>query len=164
MSTKEQVLNVDEAESPVSLSQCFDKSVEPAKFIFDVALSTAIAANGKHEVEAAVPKGPLTPEMLDKMNRYWRAANYLCIGQIYLFENPVVTRATQSGTDQTKTARALGNFSRAKSHLHPSKPAHQRARRKYHLHRGSRTRRSIAQCKLVSRRHVYRSPPGDHAG
>jgi len=28
--------------------------------------------------------------MLDKMNRYWRATNYLCIGQIYLFENPLV--------------------------------------------------------------------------
>jgi xylulose-5-phosphate/fructose-6-phosphate phosphoketolase len=28
--------------------------------------------------------------MLDKMNRYWRAANYLCIGQIYLFENPLL--------------------------------------------------------------------------
>jgi xylulose-5-phosphate/fructose-6-phosphate phosphoketolase len=28
--------------------------------------------------------------MLDKMNRYWRAANYLCIGQIYLFDNPLL--------------------------------------------------------------------------
>jgi xylulose-5-phosphate/fructose-6-phosphate phosphoketolase len=31
--------------------------------------------------------------MLDKMNRYWRAANYLCIGQIYLFENPLLREA-----------------------------------------------------------------------
>jgi xylulose-5-phosphate/fructose-6-phosphate phosphoketolase len=61
-----------------------------SSFIFDVALSTAIAANGAVEVKAPVPTGPLAPEMLDKMNRYWRAANYLCIGQIYLFENPLL--------------------------------------------------------------------------
>ncbi|MCA1686969.1 MAG: hypothetical protein LC745_13570, partial [Planctomycetia bacterium] len=26
---------------------------------------------------------PLTPELLRKMDAYWRAANYLAIGQIY---------------------------------------------------------------------------------
>jgi xylulose-5-phosphate/fructose-6-phosphate phosphoketolase len=55
-----------------------------------VSLSTAIAANGKTEEKAPKLKGPLSPEMLDKMNRYWRAANYLCIGQICLFDNPLL--------------------------------------------------------------------------
>ncbi|MFY9779754.1 MAG: phosphoketolase family protein [Candidatus Baltobacteraceae bacterium] len=59
-------------------------------FGFDVSLSTAVAANGTRPAAVPVPKGPLTPEMLDKMHRYWRAANYLCIGQIYLFENPLL--------------------------------------------------------------------------
>ncbi|MGC2503258.1 MAG: hypothetical protein WA400_14120, partial [Silvibacterium sp.] len=86
MSTKEQVLTVDEVSSPVSLSQCYEKAFTSSDFIFEAGLSTAIAADGKQEATAAIPKGPLTPEMLDKMNRYWRAANYLCIGQIYLFE------------------------------------------------------------------------------
>jgi hypothetical protein len=54
-----------------------DKSAKSSTFIFDVNLSTAIAANGKPEAQAPVPKGPLPPDMLDKMNRYWRAANYL---------------------------------------------------------------------------------------
>ena len=36
--------------------------------------------------------GPLAPEMLDKKDRYWRAANYPCIGQIYLFENPLLPK------------------------------------------------------------------------
>jgi len=27
---------------------------------------------------------PLSPELLRKMNAYWRAANYLSVGQIYL--------------------------------------------------------------------------------
>jgi hypothetical protein len=44
-----------------------------AEFIFDASLSTAIAANGKTEVREMVPKGPLSPELLDRMNRYWLA-------------------------------------------------------------------------------------------
>jgi phosphoketolase len=32
--------------------------------------------------------GPLSPELLAKMNAYWRAANYLSMGQIYLKGNP----------------------------------------------------------------------------
>jgi xylulose-5-phosphate/fructose-6-phosphate phosphoketolase len=59
-------------------------------FLFDSALSTAIAANGHHEATAPVPSGPLAPVMLDRMHRYWQATNYLCIGQIYLFENPLL--------------------------------------------------------------------------
>jgi xylulose-5-phosphate/fructose-6-phosphate phosphoketolase len=33
---------------------------------------------------------PLTPEELRKLNAYWRAANYLSVGQIYLYENPLL--------------------------------------------------------------------------
>ena len=32
----------------------------------------------------------LTPEQLRKMNAYWRAANYVSVGQIYLYENPLL--------------------------------------------------------------------------
>ena len=33
---------------------------------------------------------PLTPDEVNKINAYWRAANYLSIGQIYLLENPLL--------------------------------------------------------------------------
>src|SRR5438552_4186220 len=33
---------------------------------------------------------PLSPELLDRMQRYWNAANYLTVGQIYLAENPLL--------------------------------------------------------------------------
>ena len=33
---------------------------------------------------------PLSPKELDLINAYWRAANYLSIGQIYLFKNPLL--------------------------------------------------------------------------
>jgi xylulose-5-phosphate/fructose-6-phosphate phosphoketolase len=33
---------------------------------------------------------PLSPDLLSKMHAYWRAANYLSVGQIYLYENPLL--------------------------------------------------------------------------
>ena len=33
---------------------------------------------------------PLSPELLRKMDAYWRAANYLAVGQIYLYDNPLL--------------------------------------------------------------------------
>lgn len=50
---------------------------------------------------SGIHQGPLSPDMLDKMNRYWCAANYLCLGQIYLFDKPLVTGAAQGRTDQS---------------------------------------------------------------
>lgn len=32
----------------------------------------------------------LSPELLQKMNAYWHAANYLSVGQIYLYDNPLL--------------------------------------------------------------------------
>jgi xylulose-5-phosphate/fructose-6-phosphate phosphoketolase len=41
------------------------------------------AEDGREEV-------PLAPDLLRKMDAYWRAANYLSVGQIYLFDNPLL--------------------------------------------------------------------------
>ncbi|MGA2603181.1 MAG: phosphoketolase family protein [Verrucomicrobiia bacterium] len=35
---------------------------------------------------------PLTPELLRKMDAYWRAVNYLSVGQIYLYDNPLLKK------------------------------------------------------------------------
>jgi xylulose-5-phosphate/fructose-6-phosphate phosphoketolase len=37
-----------------------------------------------------IKKKPLTPDLLKKMDAYWRAANYLSVGQIYLYDNPLL--------------------------------------------------------------------------
>ena len=37
--------------------------------------------------------GPLSTEELRAMDAWWRAANYLSVGQIYLMDNPLVARA-----------------------------------------------------------------------
>ena len=37
-------------------------------------------------------KQPLSQEMLDKMDAYWRASNYLSAGQLYLLDNPLLKK------------------------------------------------------------------------
>jgi xylulose-5-phosphate/fructose-6-phosphate phosphoketolase len=49
------------------------------------AVATAIKAT-------ETPTGPLSQEEVDRMNAYWRAANYLSVGQIYLKDNPLLKR------------------------------------------------------------------------
>ncbi len=39
-----------------------------------------------------MPEGPLSPEILRKIDAWWRAANYLAVGQIYLCDNPLLQR------------------------------------------------------------------------
>src|SRR5450756_794688 len=38
------------------------------------------------------PNQQLDPGLLQKMNAYWRAANYLSVGQIYLYDNPLLKK------------------------------------------------------------------------
>lgn len=45
-------------------------------------------ADGGHDL-AFVP-GPLGPDSLRRIDSYWRAANYLSVGQIYLMANPLL--------------------------------------------------------------------------
>ena len=34
----------------------------------------------------------LSPELLHRMDAYWRAANYLSVGRIYRYDNPLLNR------------------------------------------------------------------------
>ena len=46
------------------------------------------AGNGQ---TATAPPAPLSPTELDRINAWWRAANYLSVGQIYLLDNPLLS-------------------------------------------------------------------------
>ena len=41
------------------------------------------------------PREPLSPEILRKMDAYWRACNYLSVGMLYLRENPLLQEPLQ---------------------------------------------------------------------
>src|SRR6201993_1824274 len=47
------------------------------------------------DVSKAAAVGPLSAEELRKMHAYWRAANYLSVGQIYLMDNPLLKEPLQ---------------------------------------------------------------------
>jgi xylulose-5-phosphate/fructose-6-phosphate phosphoketolase len=62
---------------------------------FNAALSTVVEIDEKSQhtenlAAGAKPNGPLSAELLGKIHRYWCAANYLCVGQIYLLDNPLL--------------------------------------------------------------------------
>ena len=46
----------------------------------------------KAKVERETKGGPLTEDELRRMDAYWRAANYLSVGQIYLLNNPLLKK------------------------------------------------------------------------
>ena len=39
---------------------------------------------------AAPDTGPLSRAELEELDAYWRASNYLSVGQIYLYDNPLL--------------------------------------------------------------------------
>jgi xylulose-5-phosphate/fructose-6-phosphate phosphoketolase len=41
---------------------------------------------------ASPPTTPLSSDLLQKIDAYWRAANYLSVGQIYLYDNPLLRK------------------------------------------------------------------------
>ncbi|WP_048497091.1 phosphoketolase family protein [Marinobacter subterrani] len=57
--------------------------------------------------KSSVEPGPLAPDELHRMDAYWRAANYLSVGQIYLRDNPLLTEPL---TPEHVKARLLGHW------------------------------------------------------
>ena len=48
--------------------------------------------NTAAQAPATSPQPPLSEELLSRMDAYWRAANYLSVGQLYLYDNPLLKR------------------------------------------------------------------------
>ena len=53
---------------------------------------TPASTNSPAKPDQKAVQPPLSSEMLAKMDAYWRAANYLSVGQIYLKDNPLLER------------------------------------------------------------------------
>ena len=54
--------------------------------------SPATVSPAVRDGEDLKSRKPLSPDLLQKMNAYWRAANYLSVGQIYLYDNPLLKK------------------------------------------------------------------------
>jgi xylulose-5-phosphate/fructose-6-phosphate phosphoketolase len=53
------------------------------------------SASATGSAKTAASNQPLSPEQLQKVHAYWRAANYLSVGQIYLYANPLLREPLQ---------------------------------------------------------------------
>ena len=99
---------------------------------------------------------PLTHEELRKMDAYWRAANYLSVGQIYLYDNPLLSEPL---TLEHIKPRLLGHWGTTPGlnfiyvHL---QPAHQEARPEHDLHRRPGPRRPGTGGQHLPRGHLQR--------
>jgi xylulose-5-phosphate/fructose-6-phosphate phosphoketolase len=58
-------------------------------------------------VDERVAAGPLAPSELELLDAYWRAANYLSVGQIYLLDNPLLKEPLEP---KHVKPRLLGHF------------------------------------------------------
>ena len=56
--------------------------------------------------KAAESAQPLSPEELRKVHAYWRAANYISVGQIYLYANPLLSGVVPSRTCSSRKVSA----------------------------------------------------------
>src|ERR1700746_3953100 len=54
-----------------------------------------------------IKNAPLSRDELDKIDAYWRAANYLSVGQIYLYDNPLLKKPL---TKEHIKPRLLGHW------------------------------------------------------
>ena len=56
----------------------------------ETTLKTQAPRSRETPVADSAAEAPLAPDLLRKMDAYWRAANYLSVGQIYLYDNPLL--------------------------------------------------------------------------
>jgi phosphoketolase len=54
-----------------------------------------------------VKRAPLSAAELRSIDAYWRAANYLSVGQIYLYDNPLL-RKPQRASTSSRAFSAIG--------------------------------------------------------
>jgi len=91
---------------------CEEREGRTKEFEFDVTVSSAVPAVAQTRTAKAdtamrrvsvvgdaesVAASPLTPELVARMQRYWQAANYLTVGQIYLRDNPLLREPLKAG-------------------------------------------------------------------
>ena len=61
----------------------------------------------------------LNPDLLRKLDAYWRAANYLSVGQIYLYDNPLLK---QRHCLSHRLLSLYQNHAQIHSHVYDQKP------------------------------------------
>src|SRR5438034_4601614 len=98
---KKQVRNATRLDRGAAESTVKDRARTAAM----VSKNGAISAYGT--ARSTIKGTPLSRDELDKMDAYWRASLYLCVGMLYLKDNPLLREPLK--LEQTK-ARLLGHW------------------------------------------------------
>lgn len=125
-------------------------------FEFDAAISSAVERKRSAPVKQIQTKEPLSSEMLDKMHRYWQAANYLTVGQIYLSENPLLREPLKP---EHIKPRLLGHLGGPEFYLRAFESADRGARCGRYLYLGTGAWWPVHERALIPGRNLLRGPP-----
>ena len=71
------------------------------------AVNNGGAISVDESARSTIKSAPLSRNELDKIDAYWRAANYLSVGQIYLYDNPLLKKPL---TKEHVKPRLLGHW------------------------------------------------------
>jgi xylulose-5-phosphate/fructose-6-phosphate phosphoketolase len=82
-------------------------NVEAARRIEGAQSPPTVQDAGMSQPTTTAPAAPLERAELDTIDAYWRAANYLSVGQIYLLDNPLLREPLQA---EHVKPRLLGHF------------------------------------------------------
>jgi xylulose-5-phosphate/fructose-6-phosphate phosphoketolase len=89
---------------------------------------SALSAYGR--ARSTVEGAPLTPDEVRKIDAYWRASLYLCLGMLYLKANPLLREPL---TLEHIKPRLLGHWGSG-LYLHPFQPSDQKIRPQRYLY------------------------------
>ena len=103
---------------------------------------------------------PLNPDELRKIDAYWRASLYLCLGMLYLKANPLLREPLKIGAHEAAAPGPLGLRPRPVLHLHSLQSADQEVRPERDLYPRPRARGAGGPVPGLSRGHLFRDLPG----
>ena len=84
----------------------------------------------------------LAADEVEALDAYWRAANYLSVGQIYLLDNPLLREPLQPEHVKPRLLGHFGTTPGPEPHLRAPEPRDPRARPRRDLHHRPRPRRA----------------------
>ena len=116
------------------------------------------------EARSTVEGAPLDPDELRLMDAYWRASLYLCLGMIYLKDNPLLREPLTPRPPEGPAARALGLGPRAELRLRPPEPPDQEVRPRRDLPLRPRARGAGAALERLPRRDLLGGLPRQERG
>jgi len=102
----------------------------------------AVGWRKKEDMRHQLIEAPLSDELYRRIHAYWRAANYLSVGQIYLLDNPLLKRSLSINDVKPRLLGHWGTTPGLNFYLCPSQPDHSTRSCQCDLYRRPRPRRS----------------------